>query len=114
MSDLTRLKCVPCKGNLPALTAEEIAEFQPVPQWEVTEEEGTLRLQRTFRFKNFSSALSFTNRVGLAAEEEDHHPMLQTEWGKVTVSWWTHAISGLHQNDFIMAAKTDALYKDIN
>jgi 4a-hydroxytetrahydrobiopterin dehydratase len=112
MSDLARMKCIPCKGNLPPLTAEEIAHFQPdVPQWEVIKEEGPLRLRRTFRFKNFSSALAFTNRVGQAAEEEDHHPTLLTEWGKVTVTWWTHTIGGLHQNDFVMAAKSDELYQ---
>ena len=55
----------------------------------------------------FAQALAVTNRVGEQAEEEGHHPALLTEWGKVTVSWWTHKIGGLHQNDFIMAARTD-------
>ena len=62
-------------------------------------------------FGNFVDALAFTNRVGQIAEEEDHHPALLTEWGKVTVSWWTHKIRGLHRNDLIMGAKTDELYE---
>lgn len=71
--------------------------------------DGISHLERTFRFKNFAQALAFTNRVGELAESEGHHPQLLTEWGKVKVSWWTHIIRGLHQNDFIMAAKTDLL-----
>jgi 4a-hydroxytetrahydrobiopterin dehydratase len=69
-------------------------------------------LVRTFRVPTFRDALAFTQRVGELAEEEGHHPMLRTEWGKVTVSWWSHKIRGLHRNDFIMAAKTDALARD--
>ena len=67
-------------------------------------------LERVFKWKNFVQALAFTNRVGELAEEEGHHPALLTEWGKVTVTWWTHKIKGLHRNDFIMAARTDQLY----
>jgi len=67
------------------------------------------RLTRNYDFKNFAEAIAFTNRVGDLAESEAHHPALLTEWGRVTVSWWTHKIRGLHVNDFIMAAKTDAL-----
>jgi len=67
------------------------------------------RLERVFTFPDFAAALAFTNRVGATAEAEDHHPALLTEWGRVTVTWWTHSIKGLHRNDFIMAARTDAL-----
>jgi 4a-hydroxytetrahydrobiopterin dehydratase len=74
------------------------------------EQDHIKRLQRAFKFKNFAEALQFTNQVGALAEEEGHHPALLTEWGKVTVTWWTHKIKGLHRNDFIMAAKTDELY----
>jgi 4a-hydroxytetrahydrobiopterin dehydratase len=81
-----------------------------VPQWQVVERDGIKRLQRVFTFKDFAQALEFTNRVGRIAEEEGHHPAILTEWGRVTVAWWTHKIRGLHQNDFIMAAKTDRLY----
>ena len=82
-----------------------------MPDWELREEEGEKRLRRAFTFKDFAPALVFTNKVGALAEEEGHHPALLTEWGKVTVAWWTHKIGGLHRNDFIMAARTDALFE---
>jgi 4a-hydroxytetrahydrobiopterin dehydratase len=73
------------------------------------ERDGVRRLERVFTFANFADALAFTNRVGALAEAAGHHPALLTEWGRVTVAWWTHKIGGLHRNDFIMARKTDAL-----
>jgi 4a-hydroxytetrahydrobiopterin dehydratase len=104
------LKCTPCRGNIPPLAATEIAELMPaLPGWELLELDGVLRIEKVFKFKNFAQALAFTNQVGEIAESEGHHPALLTEWGKVTVSWWTHKIKGLHHNDFIMAAKTDHL-----
>jgi 4a-hydroxytetrahydrobiopterin dehydratase len=110
MEDLKELKCVPCRGGVPPLDDLQIAIFKPqVPEWQLIEEDGIKRLRRSFKLKNFADALAFTNRVGALAEAEDHHPTLVTEWGKVTVTWWTHKIKGLHQNDFIMAARTDAL-----
>ena len=112
MPPLKELKCVPCRGDSPPLAADKIAAFKPqVSDWDVIEADGIPRLQRVFKFKNFALALAFTNQVGELAEAEDHHPALLTEWGKVTVTWWTHKIKGLHQNDFIMAARTDDLYK---
>jgi len=75
----------------------------------VVEKDGIKRLERSFDFEDFVGALAFTNNVGELAEREGHHPDILTEWGRVTVSWWTHKIGGLHKNDFIMAAKTDAL-----
>ena len=109
MDDLKRLHCVPPRRGGPPLSEAQATVFMPqIPDWEIIEVEGVKRLQREFKFKNFAEALSFTNRVGALAEEEDHHPALLTEWGKVTVTWWTHAVQGLHKNDFIMAAKTDA------
>ncbi|MBP1702994.1 MAG: 4a-hydroxytetrahydrobiopterin dehydratase [Chloroflexi bacterium] len=111
MSSLTDFRCVPCRGGEPTLTDEEIAGLQPqVSEWVVYEKDGIKRLERTFKFKNFVQALEFTNQVGGLAEEEGHHPALLTEWGRVTVTWWTHKIKGLHRNDFIMAAKTDKQY----
>jgi 4a-hydroxytetrahydrobiopterin dehydratase len=80
-----------------------------IPQWSVVERDGIARLERVFRFANFAEALAFTNRVGALAEAAGHHPAITTEWGRVTVGWWTHAIAGLHRNDFVMAAKTDQL-----
>jgi 4a-hydroxytetrahydrobiopterin dehydratase len=110
MVNLSEMKCVACRGTEPTLTESQIDQFMPqVPDWQVKEVDGEKRLERVFKFKNFAQALDFTNKVGALAEQEDHHPLLITEWGKVTVTWWTHTIHGLHQNDFIMAAKTDRL-----
>ena len=110
MGELSEMKCTACRGGEPTLTDDQIAELLPqVPDWQVVELEGVKRLERVFEFDNFAQALAFTNKVGDQAEEEGHHPALLTEWGKVTVSWWTHKIGGLHQNDFIMAARTDEL-----
>lgn len=112
MEELTQLKCTACRGGDPTLTDAEIADLQPqVPEWRVIEVNGIRRLERVFTFKDFVAALAFTNLVGDLAEEEGHHPAILTEWGRVTVSWWTHKIKGLHRNDFIMAAKTDELYQ---
>ena len=88
---------------------EAAALMREIPEWRVVEREGIRRLERVFTFPDFKAALAFTNRVGAAAEREGHHPALLTEWGRVTVTWWTHAIRGLHRNDFVMAARTDAL-----
>lgn len=81
-----------------------------VPCWNLVERDGIERLERAFEFRNFAEALAFTVKIGELAEEEGHHPALLTEWGRVTVSWWTHKIKGLHRNDFIMAAKTSQAY----
>ena len=111
MSNLAAGKCVACRAGEPTLTDEQIAALQPqVPEWQVKEVDGVKRLERVFKFKNFAQALEFTNKVGAIAEEEDHHPLIITEYGSVTLNWWTHIIKGLHQNDFIMAAKTDEIY----
>ncbi len=106
-------RCVACRRGAPRVTAEEAAALRPqIPEWEPTEREGVPRLERVFRFPDFAEALAFTVRVGELAEAEGHHPALLTEWGRVTVTWWTHKIRGLHRNDFIMAAKTDALARE--
>lgn len=111
MDDLSAMKCEPCRAGAPSVTTAEAGELlRQVPQWRIVERDGIEQLERQFTFKNFALALDFTNRVGAAAEEEGHHPALLTEWGKVTVTWWTHKIRGLHQNDFVMAARTDAIY----
>jgi 4a-hydroxytetrahydrobiopterin dehydratase len=110
MKALATERCVACRRDAPRVTEAEIAELrQEIPDWELMERDGIARLQRQFPFQNFAEALAFTNRVGVLSEEEGHHPALLTEWGRVTVTWWTHKIRGLHRNDFIMAAKTDAL-----
>ncbi len=106
------MKCVACRGGEPTLSDAEIEVLHPqVSEWQVIEVDGVKRLQKIFKLKNFIEAISLTNKVGMIAEKEDHHPLIVTEWGRVTVQWWTHKIHGLHKNDFIMAAKTDELLK---
>lgn len=96
-----------------ALDDDAIAELKVLlPDWTVMEVDSVKQLRRKFKFKDFKNALEFTNKVGQAAEEEDHHPSLLTAWGAVTVTWWTHSVKGLHRNDFIMAARTDEIYSN--
>ena len=110
MIELRELTCEVCRTGAPRATAEEIADFMlQIPDWQIIEEDGEKQLLRSYKFKNFREALSFTDQVGEIAEEAGHHPAILTEWGKVTVRWWTHKIGGLHKNDFVMAAKTDLL-----
>ena len=111
MAELTQMKCVARRRDAPRVTDAEIEEYLPqTPEWEIVERENIKRLERVYKFDDFPQALSFTNKVGELAESEGHHPALLTEWGRVTVTWWTHKIRGLHRNDFIAAAKTDQLY----
>lgn len=110
LKSLENDKCVPCRGGVPTLSDEEIdLYYRQLQSWSVVEMDDIKRLQKSFKFDDFAEALAFTNKVGEIAEKEGHHPDILTEWGKVTISWWTHKIKGLHKNDFIMAAKTDAL-----
>ncbi|MFT4039545.1 MAG: 4a-hydroxytetrahydrobiopterin dehydratase [Thermomicrobiales bacterium] len=107
---LTSQTCVACRRDAPRVTEAEMAELLPeIPDWSLEDHDGVPRLVRVFRVPTFRDALALTAAIGELAEAEGHHPALLTEWGKVTVSWWTHKIRGLHRNDFIMAAKTDAL-----
>ncbi len=109
--DLVKGSCVPCRGGVPTLTDAEVAVLQPqVPGWQVVEVDGIKRLIREFQFKDFREAMEFAVRVGDLAEREGHHPDLHVAWGKVTVETWTHKIKGLHRNDFILAAKVDAIH----
>ena len=111
MAELTQMKCVACRRDAPRVTDAEIEEYLPqTPEWEIVERQNIKRLERVYKFDDFPQALAFTNKVGELAESEGHHPALLTEWGRVTVTWWTHKIRGLHRNDFIAAAKTDQLY----
>jgi len=110
MNQLTSKNCVACRIGAPLATQEEINDFmQQLPDWSIVEMDNVKRLKRIFPFKNFVDALAFTQKVAALAENENHHPAILTEWGNVTVSWWSHKIKGLHVNDFIMAAKTDQL-----
>jgi 4a-hydroxytetrahydrobiopterin dehydratase len=110
MDALTNEKCTACRRDSPVVTEAEIQELKPqIAEWTLVERDGIKRIERVYRFPNFADALAFTNRVGAIAEEEGHHPAILTEWGRVTVTLWTHKIRGLHRNDFIMGAKIDAL-----
>ena len=111
MTNLAAGQCVACRGGEPTLTDLEISELHPqVMEWQIKEVYGVKRLERVFKLRNFVEAIAFTNKIGVIAEEEDHHPLIITEWGRVTVQWWSHKIKGLHKNDFIMAAKTDEIF----
>ena len=101
---LANKQCVPCKGGIPPLTRKEAeAYLKETPGWELSADAS--RIQRNFKFKNFITALDFVNRVGALAEGEGHHPDISFGWGYCTVTLYTHKIKGLHENDFIMAAK---------
>jgi 4a-hydroxytetrahydrobiopterin dehydratase len=111
MTELAEEGCVPCrKGSAPLSVAEQQELHASAPEWEIKSVDGVPRLVRGFSFKNFTGAMRFAVAVGRAADEQDHHPELTVGWGHVQVGWWTHAIGGLHRNDFIMAARTDDIY----
>ena len=110
MTDLVDRTCAACRAGAPQATPEQIAGYLPqLPGWRIKQVAGIKRLEKTFPCKDFARALALTNRIGAIAEQQDHHPAIVTEWGRVTVSWWTHTIAGLHVNDFIMAAKTEQI-----
>ena len=100
--------CVPCRGGVPPLTAEAVGTLVTglSGEWRVVDGQ---RLEREFRFKNFRRAMTFAQAIGAIAEEQQHHPDLCLGWGYVRVTLFTHAIGGLHENDFILAAKIDSL-----
>ena len=110
MSNLSQMQCEACRADAPTVSDEELKELiGEIPDWGVHTRDGVMQLEREFKFRNFADALAFANRVGAIAEEVGHHPAILVEWGKVTVTWWSHKIRGLHRNDFIMAARTDTL-----
>jgi 4a-hydroxytetrahydrobiopterin dehydratase len=105
--ELAKRQCVPCRSDTPRLTGEALAALRSElgGDWEVAED----RLRKTFRFPDFVSALAFVNRIGEVAEREAHHPDIGLAWGRVSLEIWTHAVGGLSENDFILAAKIDEL-----
>ena len=111
MTELADQACVPCAGGQPPLEARQARELlqQLEPGWEIVQQH---HLRREFRFANFRAALDFTNRVGELAEALNHHPDMELAWGRVVVTIWTHKINGLHQADFVWAAKVDRLYRE--
>ena len=111
MEEYAERNCAPCRGDEPPLSKDEIQSYlKKLSGWELDESGKVPKLVKRYTFQNFTDALEFTKRVGALAEEQDHHPRITTEWGKVKLSWWTHKIEGLHDNDFIMAAKSDVVY----
>jgi 4a-hydroxytetrahydrobiopterin dehydratase len=111
--ELREQVCEACRADAPRVTPEERARLlRHLPDWQVEEVDGIEQLVRLFPFADFAQALAFTQRVGALAEQQHHHPALLTEWGRVTVRWWTHKIRGLHKNDFICAARTDLLFDE--
>jgi len=112
MSSLADKTCVPCRGGTPSLKGKELADIhRQLPessQWNVVNEH---HLVRAYKFPDFRSALAFVNKVGEVAEEQGHHPDILLGWGKVEITTWTHAVDGLTESDFILAAKIDRLQK---
>ena len=104
------MSCCKCAVESPTISIEEAGRLmQFIPSWTLNNREFPHTLTREFMFKNFSDAVKFSAKIAELADEQDHHPKLIIEWGKVSILWWTHSINGLHLNDFIMAAKADAL-----
>ena len=106
--DLTRKKCKPCEGGIPALNMDEIEEFKKniSDNWHVIQGP---RISREFAFVNYRHTMDFVNKVADLAEDQGHHPVMHVYYGRVEIELWTHAINGLSENDFIMAAKIDDL-----
>jgi len=108
MSKLSQDTCEACSADAPRLSDDELERLMPnIPGWTPINVDDIMQVQRQFTFKDFKLAMAFANRVGDLAEDAGHHPAILTEWGKVTVTWWSHSIKGLHKNDLIMAARTD-------
>lgn len=109
MPFLKNESCVVCRAGLPMGATEIAPLWRGLSGWSIATRQGMKRLEKSFTFPDFTKALAFTVKVGRMADKQDHHPEILLEWGKVTVAWWTHKVMGLHRNDFICAAKTDAL-----
>ncbi|MFC6439421.1 4a-hydroxytetrahydrobiopterin dehydratase [Bowmanella sp. JS7-9] len=113
MTTLAQQKCEACRADAPKVSDQELAELMKmIPDWAPIVRDNVMQLQREFKFSNFKKAWALCDKVAQLAEDEGHHPEIVLEWGKLTVTWWTHAINGLHKNDFICAAKTDALLEN--
>jgi 4a-hydroxytetrahydrobiopterin dehydratase len=111
MPQLAEEHCIRVTRSAKRLSdGERDALLGQLPDWRAVVQDGIERLEREFRFTDYAGALGFTQRVGLLAEAEDHHPAILTQWGRVTVTWWTHVVGGLHRNDFVMASHTDRAY----
>ena len=112
MKNLYEKRCEACQLGAPVVSDKEANDLLlKVPGWKRGFHEGVEKLTREFHFVQFKDSFAFTYKIATLSERENHHPSILTEWGKVTVFWWTHKINGLHVNDFIMAAKTDMIAK---
>lgn len=108
--ELTKKKCVPCKGGTPSLSEEKARELlKQTAVWELKFNQLPNRIVRTFEFKNFKEVMAFLNKIAILAEQEGHHPDIEAHYKEVTLTFFTHAIGGLSENDFIMAAKVNQL-----
>jgi len=110
MSSLAQKTCVPCRGGVPPLKGKDLADVHRLladpAEWTVVNEHHIIR---TYKFPDFKSALAFVNRVGELAEQQGHHPDILLAWGKVEITLWTHAVDGLTESDFILAAKIERI-----
>jgi len=113
MSTLASQECTACRADAPQVGEQEADTLlEELPEWQMISVSGVPQLERTYKFRNFADALGFTNKVGVLAESLNHHPDISLGWGYVRLIWYTHAISGLHRNDFICAARSDQLYDE--
>ena len=113
--ELEKMSCDRCKVESLTISSNEAKRLiQFVPSWTLKSSELGHTLTRKFMFKTFADAFQFASKVAELADQQDHHPKLVIEWGKVSIFWWTHSVNGLHMNDFIMAAKTDALAQSMD
>ena len=111
---LNKMTCEPCRfGGRRVTSAEARDLIIKVPGWRRKTEKGVNKLIREFNFIGFDDAFEFAGRIAELAHEQDHHPTVLVEYGKVTIRWWTHKINGLHLNDFIMAARTDEIAREM-
>ena len=112
MPDLNEKVCIACLPDAEPASMNEIEEFIGNSDWQFIKDDGFPQILRKYKFDNFEQALAFTNMVGAIAEEEGHHPKIITEWGSVSVLWWSHKIKNIHVNDLILAARCDKKYAD--
>ena len=112
MSNLVSSSCEACRIDAPSVSHDEASELiKEIEGWHLIDD-GVKKLKKEFSFSNYPDSVDFSNKVADMSEQENHHPQIILEWGKVTVIWWSHKIKGLHKNDFICAAKTDKISKN--
>tara|TARA_B100000989_G_scaffold285817_1_gene253889 strand:+ start:247 stop:606 length:360 start_codon:yes stop_codon:yes gene_type:complete len=114
LTELSKTSCEACRADAPILSEKEIKDLlAQLSSWNLNEGDGVKKLVCSYAFLSYEDSVAFANNVAKLAEQEDHHPEIFLEWGKVTVSWWSHKIEGLHMNDFICASKTDVIFEEL-